>query len=384
MSSRDDMTPPVTVAVFNPQGWNGFWQPGVTMTLNATDNESGVNVTYFRCNNGSWQVYSEGIVFVIEGVTVVQFYSVDNAGNIEDVKQVEVKIDGTPPIVSASDPPWPNGQHGWYISNVTVTLTAVDPILAGSTTPGSGVKELWWRYSPNHEWQPYTGPFNISQYHPSFETYCKDNVGNKVYGKPISLKFDQTPPEITLFREKIVNNLVFVAKAVDRESGVNYVEFHLMGGHCYTDTEAPFEWIDSLNENITVEAIAYNYAGLSASDDTPEAPTVIVHVTVWATDPNSNWSAPLEGARVHVFLLDLLPRLLRDPAAGSGYTNTAGLCDVTLAGSTQHTWHYLITVSKPGYWPYLLYSRSQALLPINIYTENEVFLILKTSLFLHA
>lgn len=46
--SRDDTTPPVTTLSFDPptpDGLNGWYVSNVTITLNATDNQSGVNVT---------------------------------------------------------------------------------------------------------------------------------------------------------------------------------------------------------------------------------------------------------------------------------------------------------------------------------------------------
>ncbi len=49
---RNDTTPPVTTATLDPpepiyEEWYGL---SVKMTLNPTDNESGVNVTYYQIN----------------------------------------------------------------------------------------------------------------------------------------------------------------------------------------------------------------------------------------------------------------------------------------------------------------------------------------------
>ena len=93
-------------------------------------------------------IYTQPIMIVDDGVFVVQFYSVDNVGNAEVLKHVDLKIDCIPPTTSCFlDPLVPNGLNGWYVSNITVTLNATDN--------ESGV----WRTYCNGE--IYTKPFNI-------------------------------------------------------------------------------------------------------------------------------------------------------------------------------------------------------------------------------
>jgi len=258
--SRDDTTPPVTVAVFDPPSECGWWQPGVTLTLNATDDESGVNVTYVQVDEEAWVVYTHCLSFGYEGCFVVRFYSVDNAGNVEDVKQVDVRIDATPPIVTCSlDPPSPDGNNGWYVSNIAVTVNATDPL--------SGVKLLWWRYSDSQEWQNYTGPFNLTEHHSSFETYSEDNAGNTEWGhQSIPFKIDQTPPQITLNHEHLLNKIRYTACVTDQLSGVDYVEFYFNNVLQFTDTCAPYQWtLFPIPHNCSfVTAVVYDMAGNDA------------------------------------------------------------------------------------------------------------------------
>ncbi|QYR23340.1 hypothetical protein KZ483_10730 [Paenibacillus sp. sptzw28] len=56
---------------------------GYTVTLTATDNSSGVKITYYRINKGAWTVYTDP--FVLYGSGNLDFYSEDNAGNKEAV-----------------------------------------------------------------------------------------------------------------------------------------------------------------------------------------------------------------------------------------------------------------------------------------------------------
>lgn len=97
----DDIIPPVTTISFNPpepNGDNGWFICTVTVELIAYDNESGVNHTFVRINGGSIQMYMGPFPIVFEGITLIEYYSVDNAGNIEPIKETSLKIDYTEPI----------------------------------------------------------------------------------------------------------------------------------------------------------------------------------------------------------------------------------------------------------------------------------------------
>ncbi|MEH7225063.1 hypothetical protein V7112_14735, partial [Bacillus sp. JJ1566] len=66
--------------------------------LTTTDNLSGVAQTFYSVNGSE---FVEGINFTVseEGITEVTYYSVDVAGNKEDVQTVQVKIDKTAPTI---------------------------------------------------------------------------------------------------------------------------------------------------------------------------------------------------------------------------------------------------------------------------------------------
>ena len=73
----------------------------VKVNLIANDNESGVEKTYYSSNGSE---YVEGTSFIVdqEGLNKVSYYSIDQAGNKEAVKSVEIKIDKTAPVITTS------------------------------------------------------------------------------------------------------------------------------------------------------------------------------------------------------------------------------------------------------------------------------------------
>jgi len=115
--SFDDITPPVTTCTLNPpehNGENGWYVSDVEVTLNATDDISGVNVTQFRVDGGSIQTYTEPFNVIADGVHTVEYRSVDYAGNIEDWKSVEFAIDQTKPYIDLT---WEAYEEDgiWYV-----------------------------------------------------------------------------------------------------------------------------------------------------------------------------------------------------------------------------------------------------------------------------
>jgi len=126
----EDTTPPVTTCTLDPprpDGLNGWYVSNVTVILNATDDDSGVNTTYYRVNSGIWQTYIEPFILVDDGYDIlVEFYSIDNAGNQEDVKSAEIDIDQTKPKIWLEyEVTGGDSEHGWEF---TFTVTAKDNI----------------------------------------------------------------------------------------------------------------------------------------------------------------------------------------------------------------------------------------------------------------
>jgi PKD repeat protein len=100
-----DQTPPVTVSSY----WctsteEGGWCNGsVAVELEADDNLTGVEATYYRINGATWQTYTEPVSVSVGGSNSFEYYSVDVAGNAEPVRATgePLRIDQFPPAVSS-------------------------------------------------------------------------------------------------------------------------------------------------------------------------------------------------------------------------------------------------------------------------------------------
>jgi len=100
-----DTSSPITTAELNgTMGSNGWFVSNVTVTLSVNETVSGVNATYYRLDGGNWSIYEEPFTISDEGVHLLEFYSDDEAGNVESVKNVTIKIDKTAPSIELTTP----------------------------------------------------------------------------------------------------------------------------------------------------------------------------------------------------------------------------------------------------------------------------------------
>ena len=181
-----------------------------------------------------------------------------------------------PPILYPEEP---DGENGWYVSDVIVTLNANDPWSNGVS---SGVKEI--RYTINGGAEQVipgkTGSFVITQDGDDIEVeyWAIDWVGNEESPhNTFTIDMDQTVPEISLNYDVTGGSnftgweFTFRAEVADIMSGINRVEFYLNGLLQKTvyGSESEYLWVVKLPKGIycIIKAIAYDNAGNYNSDE---------------------------------------------------------------------------------------------------------------------
>ncbi|WP_256252923.1 carbohydrate binding domain-containing protein [Paenibacillus sp. UNC496MF] len=187
----------VKTAVIEVQKWNGtnlivqsipntFLQSGIwhTVQLGAIDTHEGVQV-----------------IMNVDGTEVVNWTDTNNP--IQDEGYFEVygstplspiaigsieSPDTTAPVTTAAlSPAQPDGQNGWYVQPVSVTLTAEDD------KPGAAGSE----YSLDNgvNWQPYENPFTVDQDGSTVIRYrSTDGAGNVEEARTLTVPIDRTAP----------------------------------------------------------------------------------------------------------------------------------------------------------------------------------------------
>jgi large repetitive protein len=171
-----DNQPPVTTSNITSLWLSGEFQ----VELTVTDDLSGVAKTFYSFTGTD---FTEGTSFVVSepGVKEVFFYSVDNAGNVEEENTVQLKIDENPPVTSS------NAIEEWYKA-FTLELTATDDL--------SGVAQTF--YSVNgSEYKKGTSVVVTESGVNEVSFYSLDFAGNKEKVKTVQVKIDNTPPVTT-------------------------------------------------------------------------------------------------------------------------------------------------------------------------------------------
>jgi hypothetical protein len=98
-----DTTAPVTAAAVTPaqpDGLNRWYTQDVKLSLNASDILSGVAKTEYSFDDGNtWKTYTEPITINKDGKYDVSYRSLDNAGNMEEKKNISINLDTTAPTI---------------------------------------------------------------------------------------------------------------------------------------------------------------------------------------------------------------------------------------------------------------------------------------------
>lgn len=151
--------------------------------------------------------------------TTIATITVPQGGNIEDASPLTVDVDGngtsdiildtvigdvvlpdfTPPhtIASASGT---LGANNFYISNVTVTLSATDT--------GSGLRSTHYSQNGGTTWNVYVTPLIIlNEGSTTLQYYSLDNAGNREATSTLIIKIDKTAPKASISVDPTIKDL---------------------------------------------------------------------------------------------------------------------------------------------------------------------------------
>ena len=233
-----DLTQPSTVAITPGVSQSDEWFTGpVPVTLNASDNLSGVAGTFYSVDGGPEQAYAGTFTISGEGVHTFDYWSVDIAGNTETHKTRTVRIDSTAPVTQASVS-GTAGTNGWHRSAVQVTLTATDNL--------SGVMASFYRIDGGVV-ETYAGPFGIStQGTHTVEYWSNDNLNNTEAMKSLVVKIDTGAPVVTATANPATAgksprpvNLTISGSVTDALSGVSGASFNVIDEYGVTQPSGP-------------------------------------------------------------------------------------------------------------------------------------------------
>lgn len=117
-------TPPnTTVSLSGTMGSNGWYISNVQVEFQV-NSTAPLNETRYRLDNGTWEKYDQPINITTDGQIFVEFNSTDKAGNVEETKNITVKVDKTPPAITIVSP---EPKRYAFKESITVSFQASDP-----------------------------------------------------------------------------------------------------------------------------------------------------------------------------------------------------------------------------------------------------------------
>ena len=259
-----DQTAPTTETNDIPEYVQSF-----TVKLTAKDEFSGVAKTYYSINGSD---YVEGTSFVIlkEGINTIQFYSVDLAGNKEEVKSKQVNMDTIAPVTTSDAP------ETWATNTVAVNLVAEDE--------NSGVSKTLYSIDGESFIEGTTLDLEQEGIH-TISYYSIDKVGNSEDVKTTDVKIDQTAPTVTITMEE--------EYALNESFSLNYLAEDTLSGIA--------------SEQVMINGQSYSN-GDQVTLDKPGVYTLVIQVT-----DNAGLSTLVEKA-FSVYIpatLEVLPKVIK-------------------------------------------------------------------------
>jgi hypothetical protein len=233
-----DLTKPITSAILPGINQQQEWFTGpVSVTLNASDNLSGVAGTFYRIDGGSTQTYNSAFSISSDGVHNLDFWSVDIAGNTETQQTRIVKIDSTAPVTQASVS-GTAGTNNWYRSAVQVSLNASDNV--------SGVQNTSYRIDGGAV-QTYAGPFVLSTMGQHTVNYWSvDNLNNTEATHTLAVNIDTVAPLVTATANPATAGksprpvtVTISGSATDALSGISSASYSVIDEYGVTQPSGP-------------------------------------------------------------------------------------------------------------------------------------------------
>lgn len=125
MEPFDIIFPSSYIKVTGATDANGWYISTATVNITAIDTWSGVKEVYYRINNGSWQKCTGNFTIftiTVDGIYMIEYYSIDNADNIEETKSAIIKI-ATPSEEPKKSQPKPTLIPGFETISLIIILS---------------------------------------------------------------------------------------------------------------------------------------------------------------------------------------------------------------------------------------------------------------------
>jgi hypothetical protein len=223
----DSVAPSTQAQASSTWSYDVWYQSPAQVYINATDSASGIANTYYTIDGGATQTYTTTFNISTGGVHIINYWSVDQAGNTETQKSLTVRVDSAAPTTQITT--GGTGSNGWYRGPVQVGLTATDPEV--------GVNVTMYRVDGGLT-MVYSAPFPVSGEGQHTVLYwSNDKLNHTEAQNSATIRIDSTIPTVqNSFSGPVGGNgyykgpVQFTMTASDNQSGLANIYYRINGG----------------------------------------------------------------------------------------------------------------------------------------------------------
>ena len=321
-----DSKSPLSNAVFgdkSPFQKNGkfYTQGQLKLQITSKDEMSGVNTIYYSVDSGAYKEYVEPIEFSKEKEYVIKYYAIDNVGNDEDIKMINLIIDASKPlshieIEGDSNENNVSGRSKLKVvaednHNIKKIFYAID---------GSEFKEFKYPVQTKY----------LAEGDHQIKFYSIDEVDNIEEEKKYDFYVDKTPP--TLVQEILGNSIIANGQeyssgrsklkltTFDNKSGVKEVYYSINNGP-YEKYDEPF-YLSTVSGKLTVRAYALDYVNNKSMENQEMSKSAIPYIDLSGPVIKNNYSGPVFVTRDTVYINKETKIILQARDTEAGLNNT--------------------------------------------------------------
>lgn len=314
------------------------------VSLTAHDELSGIQVIYFSVDSGAFQKYEAPIALNTERRYLLQYFSVDNVGNVENVTRREVFVD-------ASNPSTKMSIKGDFYNDTILSGKAVILLEAWDTY---GIKGVFFSLDGSAE-RTVPGPLyaaNLREGEHVLEYYSVDNLSNKEPLKTFRFYVDKTAPTIL---EEIVGK-TFVANGKEFSSGRSRLKLTTFDNKAgvkevyYSINNAPYELytkpvvLTNTSGSLSIKSYAIDFVNNRSEGTEQTARTSVPYVDLSGPDLSYSFAGPLFQFNDTTFVSHKTKINLRGKDNESGFNRV----EYSLNGGEVVPYNGNLTLNKPG------------------------------------
>ena len=230
----DTIAPNITIDPSGTLGLNDWYTTDLTLAASASDATSGMDVFEYSLDDSTWTTYTAPLS-LYDGTHSLSFWAQDEA-------ELAYQMDGTynvdtrAPQIGGSLSGVP-GTNGWYISDVTLSASASDPV------PGSGVDAFTYILNGGAE-TSYAGALTLSDGQHTVQLNAQDKAG-LTYSTEQTIKVDTIYPSLNVQTTPpnwISNSIALNGISGDNGSGLLRVEISTDGGQTWQPVIGTTSW----------------------------------------------------------------------------------------------------------------------------------------------